>query len=278
MRGRTQAVTVAAVSAALPLLFWISAATVALTVLRKGATEGLNLLLWACLPAIVWVVVQRDPTPLLVIAGSGILALVLRSTVSWVYTLLAGVLLGMLLSGLMPVLLPDVVAETIKISKQVLAEMAAEISAETGRQLDEWLNSLFTGILGSIHLFAMVGCLIIGRWWQAALYNPGGFREEFHRLILPKAVALPLILVMVFGGGVHPLVLGWIPVLSVPFIIAGIALVHGVVGIRKLTGQWLLAFYLLIVLLGPYFYLMLVVMAFLDSVLDFRRRIRANLE
>lgn len=278
MRGRKQAVTVAMLTAALPLLFWLSAATVALATLRKGAVEGLNLLLWAGLPASLWLVLRNDPTPLLVIVGSGILALVLRLSVSWVHTLIAGVLLGVLLSWLMPLLLPEVVAETIRISKQVLAEMTAEISAATGRQMEEWLSSLFAGILGSVHLFAVIGCLVLGRWWQSVLYNPGGFREEFHSLILPRTLAVPLLLLVVFGGGMHPLLLGWLPVLTVPFVIAAIALVHGVVGLRELSIHWLVAFYLLIMFLGPYFYMLLIVMAFLDSVLDFRNRIRARVE
>lgn len=276
MRGRTQAVTVAAIAAALPLMFWISAATVGLTVMRRGTAEGLNLLLWASLPAAVWIVAHQDPTALIVIVGTGLLAMVLRITVSWVYTLVAGVVIGIILSLLMPMLLPEVVAETIKVSKQVLTEMVAELGAEAGQQLDEWLHNLFSGILGSVHLYAMVGSLIIARWWQAALYNPGGFKEEFHQLILPRVMALPMMLVMVFGGGVHPLILGWIPVMTVPFVIAALALVHGVVGIRKLAGQWLFAFYMLIILLGPYFFMLLIVMAFLDSLLDFRRRIQTD--
>ncbi|MCF7981850.1 MAG: hypothetical protein K9K86_07675 [Pseudomonadales bacterium] len=276
MRGRSQAVTVAAISAALPLFFWVSAAIVALTILRKGVTEGLNLFLWASLPTIIWILIQKDPTPLIIIAGSGLLATVLRTSVSWVYTLLTGVLLGIVLSELMPFLLPEVVAETIRISKEVLSELAAQTKAETGRHLDEWLHQLFAGILGSVHLFAMTGCLVLGRWWQASLYNPGGFRIEFHQLILPKAMTLPMMLLMVFGGGMHPIILGWVPVMSVPFIIAGIALVHGIVGIRKLPVQWLLGFYILVFFMGPYFYPLLIVMAFLDSMLDFRQRIRPS--
>lgn len=278
MRGRTQAVTVAMLTAALPLLFWLSAATVALATLRKGVAEGLNLLLWASLPAGVWLVMRDDPTPLVVIMGSGLLSMVLRATVSWVHTLLAGLCLGILLTWLMPLLLPEVVAETIRISKQVLAEVTAEISAKTGRQLDEWLSSLFAGILGSIHLLVVVGCLVLARWWQSTLYNPGGFGEEFRQLILPRRIAVPLLLLMVFGGGLHLLMLGWIPVMTVPFVIAAIALVHGVVSLRKLSVQWLFAFYLMVFLLGPYFYMLLIVMAFLDSVLDFRGRIRAQIE
>ncbi len=278
MRGRTQAVTVVMLTSALPLLFWLSAATVALATLRKGAAEGLGLLLWASLPAVIWLVMRNDPTPLVVIVGSGILGVVLRISVSWVHTLVAGVLLGIMLTWVMPLLLPEVVAETIRISKQVLAEMTAEISQKTGRQLEEWLYSLFAGVLGSVHLFAVVGCVVLARWWQSALYNPGGFREEFHRLILPRTLALPLMLFMLLGGGVHPLLLGWIPVLTVPFVVAAIALVHGMVALRKLAVQWLFAFYLMVFLLGPYFYILLIVMAILDSVLDFRGRIRAQIE
>jgi hypothetical protein len=163
MRGRTQAVTVAAISAALPLLFWVSAATIALTTLRRGVTEGLNILLWASLPAIVWVVMQGDPMPLIVIVGTALLAMVLRATASWALTLFAGVLLGIVISGLMPLLLPEIVAELVRVSKDVLAEMAAQITAETGRQLDDWLHSMFAGILGSVHLFVMVASLVLAR-------------------------------------------------------------------------------------------------------------------
>lgn len=277
MSGRTQAVTVATVSAALPLMFWISAAVVALVVMRRGPAEGVSLLLWASLPAMIWVLVPGDPTALVVIAGTGVLALVLRASVSWVYTLLAGVLIGVLLAELMPLLLPELIAEMIKVSKQVLAEMVAELGKEAGQQLEAYLPPLFAGILSSIHLYAMQGCLILARWWQASLYNPGGFREEFHRLMLPKLVALPLLLLMLFGGRLHPQLLGWLPVIGVPFVVAGIALVHGLVGLKKLTVHWLFAFYMLLVLFGPYLFMLLIGMAFMDSLLDFRQRVRNSL-
>jgi hypothetical protein len=89
--------------------------------------------------------------------------MVLRATASWALTLFAGVLLGIVISGLMPLLLPEIVAELVRVSKDVLAEMAAQITAETGRQLDDWLHSMFAGILGSVHLFVMVASLVLAR-------------------------------------------------------------------------------------------------------------------
>lgn len=273
MRGRFQAVAVATICAALPLFFWVSAAIVALVTLRKGVTQGVTLMLWASVPAAIWVVVRSDPTPIIVIAGCTSLAVVLRATGSWVSTLLAGVVLGLVASWLVPLLLPEVLAEIIQASQQLLDKMAAEVARQSGAQLGIWLNAIFTGVLGSMHLMVMLGCLIIGRWWQATLYNPGGFREEFHAIILPRGVALAMMLLILFGSALTPVFLGWVPTLTVPFIIAGLALVHGIIGIRKLSGQWLVGFYMMFLFMGPYLYMFLMVMAFLDSMLNFRQRI-----
>ena len=45
----------------------------------------------------------------------------------------------------------------------------------------------------------------------------------------------------------------------------------GIVTLRGWSGHWLVAFYLMIFFMGPYFYVFLVV---LDSLMDFRGRIR----
>ena len=51
MRGRWQALAVAALGAGSLLFGWISASAVALVTLRKGWTEGMWLTLWALLKA-----------------------------------------------------------------------------------------------------------------------------------------------------------------------------------------------------------------------------------
>lgn len=263
MRGRSQAALVAVVSAALPMLFALSAATVVLITLRKGWAEGINLMLWACLPAAGWLIMASDPTPLVVIAGAMILAIVLRQTVSWVGTLLVGTVIGLLVSWSMPWLVPQMV------TPEVLQMLAPDMAADANEETYQLLKSLLAGFFGAAHLAVIIGSLILGRWWQSQLFNPGGFAEEFRQLILPIYVALPAVLIAQFGGAIHPAFVGWAPVLMVPLFFAGIALAHGVVNLKKMSGQWLVLFYLLVLLIGPY-------VALLDSLMNFRQRLRNN--
>jgi len=65
---------------------------------------------------------------------------------------------------------------------------------------------------------------------------------------------------------------GWILYFVIPLAIAGVALVHGLVGIKRLSRLFLVAFYLL--LLSPLAVQLLSVAALLDSFYDFRRRIQ----
>lgn len=263
MRGRMQAAIVAVASAAAPMLFWLSAATVVLVTLRKGWAEGVNLMLWACLPAVGWLVMVADPTPLVVIIGGMTLALVLRTTVSWVYTLIVGTGIGLLVSWLMPLLVPQL------LTPEVLEKLAPNVAAEASGQAHQLLSNLLAGFFGAAHLLVILLSLILGRWWQSLLFNPGGFGEEFRQLILPPVVAIPAVLIAQFGGGLHPALVTWAPVIMVPLFFAGIALAHGVVSLKKMSAQWLVLFYLLVLLIGPY-------VALLDSLMNFRRRIRNN--
>ena len=276
VKGRSQAVTVAAIAAALPLLFWLSAATIALITLRKGWQEGLHVLLWSSLPAAVWAFWQQDPTALLVMLGTAGMAAVLRQTVSWVYALLAGVVAGIITSGLLPLLLPDLLAQLVSASQQVLEPMreqlAEQLPAQLQGQLDVAIGHVFAGFFGMLHLWLMVACLVLGRWWQSLLFNPGGFQAEFHQLRLPKMVALPLLVALLIGGNISLSLLSWVPVLTVPLVLAGIALVHGLVKLNGLGQPWLVVFYIGLVFIEPYFYMLLILVASLDSWLDFRAK------
>ena len=115
-----------------------------------------------------------------------------------------------------------------------------------------------------------MACLALARGWQAGLYNPGGFREEFHALRLaPRELAL-LVMLGVLGGvlGLPALgMLAWVPLL-----VAGIALVHGVIGYKGMNGLWLVAFYVLLITTWPMI-LIVLLMAFIDAFADFRGRL-----
>ena len=95
MRGRLQATLAVVIAAALPMLFWVSAAAGSLVLLRRGLNDALGIVVWALLPTLLWWYFG-EPRPLLVLFGTLVLAVVLRASVSWTRVLLASVLLGVL--------------------------------------------------------------------------------------------------------------------------------------------------------------------------------------
>mgnify|MGYP007113695048 CR=1 FL=1 len=63
------------------------------------------------------------------------------------------------------------------------------LDADQADQLIEVLAGWMTGVLAAGMFLQLVFGLLLGRWWQALLYNPGGFRSEFHQLRLYPALA-----------------------------------------------------------------------------------------
>ncbi|MGB1191499.1 MAG: hypothetical protein ACPG3T_01110, partial [Pseudomonadales bacterium] len=117
--------------------------------------------------------------------------------------------------------------------------------------------------------------LLTARWWQAKLYNPGGFQQEFYQLRLSRANILVLVAGLVLFSiieGYHQ----WAWLFAIPMIIVGIALVHALVALKQLSRPWLIGFYLLFVTFAPIVpLLMMAVIA--DSALDFRSRISKDI-
>src|SRR5690606_29681664 len=103
----------------------------------------------------------------------------------------------------------------------------------------------WTSLYGTVYLWILTAALVIGRYWQALLYNPGGFREEFHQLRLDPRMML--LLMGLFGLGllgVKP-VDSWTMVFSVAPALCGLALAHWVVAARQLSPAVLVLTYLI---------------------------------
>jgi hypothetical protein len=118
----------------------------------------------------------------------------------------------------------------------------------------------------------LLACVVLARWWQAALYNPGGFQTEFHQLRLPLWLTGTLALA-VFGLSSITDMTQWLFVLSVPLLFAGLALIHGLVEQLKLGRAWLIATYLGLLLSSAVVFTLLAIMATLDSVFKLRQRL-----
>jgi uncharacterized protein YybS (DUF2232 family) len=113
---------------------------------------------------------------------------------------------------------------------------------------------------------------LLGRWWQAVLYNPGGFGDEFRRIRLGKALSL-IALVLV---GVSSMVEGQLlyqdlmVVALVPFTVQGLAVIHAVIKRRKVHVGWLAGVYILLLIATGQMVLLLSFAGAVDNWIDFR--------
>ncbi len=141
-------------------------------------------------------------------------------------------------------------------------------------QLARWM----TGLLAAGFFLQLVLSVLIARWWQAMLYNPGGFRQEFHTLRLHRALGfaglLLLGLILAGLGGEGGLILDLTLLLAAALLLQGLAVAHGVSGLRKAHPVWLVAMYILWFFAMPQISMMLVAVGLADLWLDFRARVK----
>ncbi|NHW00995.1 hypothetical protein [Stutzerimonas degradans] len=275
MRGRMQAILVVGVAAALPMLFWLSAAAGSLVLLRRGLNDALSVLVWAVVPALAWWYFG-DPRTLLVLLGSLGLALLLRNQASWARVMLCSVALGLLyVWGLGAVFGEPIAAlagELQKILPETLSGAYEQFSDEERARLGALLAPVLTGLLAALLQIVTLLSLMLARYWQAALYNPGGFGSEFRALRFPPVVAIMLLVGMLLGPSLGAQFAVLTPLCSVPLVFAGVALMHGLVAQGRLPRFWLVGLYVTLVLFMQLIYPLLAVLAIVDSLFDFRGR------
>ncbi len=280
MRGRVQATLVVAGCAALPLLYWLGAAAVCLVLLRRGLKDAFGVLALGLLPALIWWLQLGDPRVLLVLLGSSSLALVLRASESWVRTLLVSVALGLVYSVMLGAAFrPQIEAlsqEIVKILPLALGDLYQQLSVDERARLASLIAPVLSGLIAALLQIISVLGLILGRYWQALLYNPGGFGREFRSVRIPAGPAMLLLACMVVGPNFGPQMALLAPICSVPLVFAGLALIHGLVARKRLATFWLVGLYVVLLIFMQLIYPLLVVLAIVDGLIDFRGRLASK--
>lgn len=272
MRGRMQA-TLAVAIMAIPGLFWVGAAVASLVLLRKGISEALQVSILGLIIALISWYFERT-APLMVLMGSLVLAQVLRVSMSWVNVLLASILVGIFCYWLF-YLYPT--TEMQAMSASFIPEFT-KLVKET-YQLTPEQNQLVTMVASTMipivyacgfQVFCLIS-LIVARYWQALLYNPGGFREEFYQLRLPIGITTILCVCMFIVPNLYYQLTILFLVCSIPLFICGLAVVHALLARTQFMGFGLIAFYAVFVILFYFIYPLLVILAILDSFLNIRK-------
>ncbi|PVZ09705.1 MULTISPECIES: hypothetical protein [unclassified Pseudomonas] len=276
MRGRVQATLVVAGCAALPLLFWLSAAAACLVLLRRGFEGAFGVLAWGVLPAFVWWYFG-EPRTLMVLLGSVVLAQLLRAGWPWSRVLLASIGLGLVYGVVLGSLFREPIDDLAQMVQTQLPRLFGgvyqQLKLEEQARLEALIAPVLNGLIASVLQACSVVVLMLGRYWQAVLYNPGGFGREFRAVRIPGAAALLLLVLMLVGPQFGAQVAMLTPLCSVPLMFAGLALIHGLVAMGKLGRFWLVGLYLMLVVSMQAIYPLLVLLAIVDSLIDFRGRL-----
>jgi len=290
MRGRSQAALVAAVAALLslmvPLAALISSAAVALVTLRQGAREGLLVGIFAGLASgLLAFAALGSPAPAVGFALAlwlpvWLTALGLRHGRSLSLTVQGSALIGLAILVGLHLKIAEPAVYWAELLEPVRASLVSgEILDEAGSQaLVGQLARWMTGIFAASFYFQVLLALFIGRWWQAALYNPGGFGAEFRVLRLHPAAGLlgaaSFVAFYLTGEA------GWsaelVLLVSPLFLLQGIAVVHALATSFRLQRAWLIGFYALLVLAMPHAELLVAGLGFADIWTDIRAKLRGR--
>jgi hypothetical protein len=286
MKGRAQAIAIAAGFAVLslifPLLGLLSGAAVGLVTLRSGPAAGLLLTVATIL--VIAAIASLTAMPLLLptilslvvllllvwVAGS-----VLRYTRSLTQSIAVVSIAGMMFIVVFHLSVGDPAAwwqsHFDEFFAQATESMMMDQQVVFKQNLETW-SEIMTGFVTMAFLLNVIFSLFIARAWQAMLYNPGGFRQEFHGLQFGKRIAI-FSLVVATLALIPENIIGYISkdllmVVMMVYVLQGVAVVHALVALKGLHWAWLIGLYLLVFLMSQ----LVAITGYIDTWLDFRKR------
>lgn len=251
-----------------------SAAVIGLVTLRRGGWDGVMVAVGA--GVITWMVfVLLPPKPGFPFPLAPALwvpvwlcALVLRRTLSQgVMVMTAGVwLLGYVL------LVHWLTGDVVTFWKHWLEVAVANVKGATVYGFEEegtlrLINSLMTMLYG----IAVIASLLLARWWQALIYNPGGFAPEFRHLQMPRLlVAVAVALVWLAGTWDKILMVDLLVAAMTLYLFQGLAVVHFFVVRFERSWVWLVPVYGLLLMLPQFSLVAVAFLGAVDSLADLR--------
>lgn len=292
MRGRTQAVGSAGVlgilGLVLPAVGVLSAAVVGLVTLRQGLQEGLLAMGGAAaVTALGAYLLFASPLPVLglLLLSWGpvwLAATVLRLSRSLPLALLAAAGLGLVAILVVyaqegaPKALWTELLEPVRAALVESQNIEEGTSKEVVAAIAVWMTGAFAGGL----FLQLAVTLFLARWWQAVLYNPGGFGAEFRELRFPALLgygAVALVGLNALGEGAAP---DWardlLILVVLVYLLQGLAVLHDLTARTGTNRIWLAVLYLVLFFFMPHAALAVSGLGLVDTWVNIRARIPAS--
>jgi len=289
MQGRMQAMAVASSLALLSLLMppvsIVSSAAVALVTLRRGAYEGLLVLLSASIAsALLGLIVLGDYQfalgyALILWFPVWLLSIVLREgrhlSLALEISSVLGIfgVLGFYLFVDSPVdywqAILNSVIEPMRQSQDIPLEQITETLATVSKYM--------TGILAAGSITGLLLGLLLARFWQSKLYNPGGFKVEYLSLFMPSRFTLMtlavLLIALVTNGVVSEITSNIGVILFMLYSFIGTAIAHALISEMK-AKRFVLPFFYILLFAIPHIILPIALLGISDTWLNLRKRIQ----
>jgi hypothetical protein len=291
MQGRVQAVVVTSVCALLSLLFppisMVSSASVALVTLRRGATEGGYVLVYSAivcaLAGIFLVGSYQFPLiyGLVLWTPIWLLSVVLREYRHLFFAIeLAVVIASLALIGCY-FFQPDLANVWKTLLNGVLEPLLIQSNPNADLQVIRHSLSLFyrfvmTGLIAQVYVVVLVAGLFLGRWWQAELYNQGGFKKEYLSIKgqpnLAMATGVVLLSGLLSDGAVGQACWAISLLLFTLYALIGTVVLHCVFMTFK-AARWVVPFLYMTMLIVPYAMIPVAILGLTETWLNLRNKI-----
>ncbi|MGQ0595336.1 MAG: DUF2232 domain-containing protein [Gammaproteobacteria bacterium] len=287
MRGRWQAIGTVAILGMLgwllPPVSYLSGAATGLVVLRHGAREGLLVVGYAALGAgLVTLVGIGNVLPAMSLAIAlwlpvSLSAQVLRNSRS--QGLALAVIGGLAVIAVVAVRLTvdDIEGWWRGFLDRMVSDAPGRDAMDPEQPLLDNLAVMMNGLVAGAFAMSVMIALLIARYWQGLLYNPGGFRAEFEGLRLPGALVPAVVLTGIFAtmealvfGQRHGLVTDLLVVAVAMYGFQGLAIAHHYVRDRQRASAWLVALYMAVLVVPQVALVALAALGLLDHRVNFR--------
>ncbi len=289
MKGRMQAMMVASslavLSLILPPVSIVSSASVALVTLRRGGNEGLYVLIFSCFSAAVLGFFIFGNVQFALLYGLvlwlpvWLISIILREGKHLSVAIQIAVLLGMV--GVIGFYLfvdnPTALWQSLlNVMAKPMLESNPEASVEDVSKSIQMFSRFMTGAVAAGSVYGLLFGLFLARGWQSALYNPGGFREEYLTLRVHPKVALVSLLIVVIAwlsSGIISEVCWNLSILSaVLFTFVGTSILHSAFAESKIK-RFAIPFLYITLVLVPHVIVVVVLVGIADAWLDLRSKI-----
>ena len=270
--------SLALLSLMMPPVSVVSSAAVALVTLRRGASEGLTILVCSSVAAglLGFLIIGNYQFALLYVMvlwlPVWLISIVLREGQHLSLAVEIAILIGIF--GVIGFYL--YAPEPAAIWKAVLSQMVPADApvADIQRTIDV-LSHYMTGVVAAGSIFGLLFGLFLGRWWQANLYNPGGFKQEFLALDTKPRLSIGSIVVVAIAltspGVISEIAWNVSILLFVLYTVTGTSVLHTVFSKMKL-GRYMVPMLYITLFLIPHAMLLVALVGLSDPWLDLRKK------